>query len=244
MTNDKLKVLVVDDQKSMRLTLAAILEDHGYDVTEVEDGYRAIEAVEQIPFDLVFMDIKMPGINGVQTFRETKKISPKSVVVMMTGFAVDDLVKEALDEGAFSVIYKPFDMGSVINLVESVLKSVLILVVDDHSSERESLMQILTDKGYRVAGAADGNQAIQMVKDNHFDIILMDIKLPGKDGLAAFQEIKTLDPDARVLFMTGFVLEDSIRQAIDAGAYPVAYKPFDIEKVLALVAQIMAEKVK
>ena len=53
----------------------------------------------------------------------------------------------------------------------------------------------------------------------------------------------TLVPDARVLFMTGFVLEDSIRQAIDAGAYPVAYKPFDIEKVLALVAQIVGKEV-
>ena len=243
MTNNKPKVLVVDDQRSMRLTLAAILEDQGYDVTEVEDGYRAIEALGQVPFDLVFMDIKMPGINGVQTFREIKKISPKSVVVMMTGFAVEDLVKEALDEGAFSVIYKPFDLEGVISLVESVLKSVLILVVDDHSSERETLIQILTDKGYRVTGAADGNEAIQMVRDNHFDIILMDIKLPGKDGFAAFQEIKALDPDARVLFMTGFVLEDSISQAIDAGAYPVAYKPFDIEKVLALVEQIVAKEV-
>jgi len=243
MPNNKPKVLVVDDQKSMRLTLAAILEDQGYDVTEVEDGYRAIEAVEQVPFDLVFMDIKMPGINGVQTFREIKKIIPKSVVVMMTGFAVEDLVKEALDEGAFSVIYKPFDMESVLNLVDSVLKSVLILVVDDQSSERESLMQILTDKGYKVAGAADGNEAIQMVRDKHFDIILMDIKLPGKDGFAAFQEIDALDPDARVIFMTGFVLEDSLRQAIDAGAYPIAYKPFDLEIVLALVEQIITKEI-
>ena len=105
MTIHKPKVLVVDDQKGMRLTLAAILDDQGYDVTEVEDGYRAIEVLEQVPFDLVFMDIKMPGINGVQTFREMKKIVPKSVVVMMTGFAVEDLIKEALDEGALSVMY-------------------------------------------------------------------------------------------------------------------------------------------
>ena len=243
MTIHKPKVLVVDDQKGMRLTLAAILDDQGYDVTEVEDGYRAIEVLEQVPFDLVFMDIKMPGINGVQTFREIKKIVPKSVVVMMTGFAVEDLIKEALDEGAFSVIYKPFDMESVLNLVDAVLKSVLILVVDDQSSERESLMQILTDKGYKVAGAADGDEAIQMVRDNHFDIILMDIKLPGKDGFAAFQEINTLDPDARVIFMTGFVLEDSLRKAIDAGAYPIAYKPFDLENVFALVEQIMVKEV-
>ena len=104
-------------------------------------------------------------------------------------------------------------------------------------------MKILTDNDYKVAGAADGNEAIQMVRDNHFDIILRDIKLPGNDGFAAFQEISALDPDARVLFMTGFVLEDSIRQAIDAGAYPVAYKPIDIEKALALVEQFVTGKV-
>ncbi len=134
-------------------------------------------------------------------------------------------------------------MASVINLVDSVLKSVLILVVDDRFSDREILSQILTDKGYKLAGAADGNEAIEMVKDSHYDIIFMDIKLPGKDGFAAFQEIHALDPDARVIFMTGFVLEDSIRQAIEAGAFPVAYKPFDLENVLALVEQIMAKEV-
>ena len=72
----------------------------------------------------------------------------------------------------------------------------------------------------------------------------MDIKLPGNDGFAAFQEINALYPDARVLFMTALVPEDSVRQGLDAGAYAVAYNPFDIEKALALVAQTMAEKVQ
>ena len=99
------KILVVDDQRGMRLTLSGVIEDKGYDVTGVEDGYQAIDAASKTLFDVIFMDIKMPGINGVQTFREIKKISPSSVVVMMTGFAVEDLVKEALDEGAFSVVY-------------------------------------------------------------------------------------------------------------------------------------------
>jgi CheY-like chemotaxis protein len=123
MADSKPKVLIVEDQRSMRLTLAGIIEDQGYDVTEVEDGYRAIEAVRKSAFDLVFMDIKMPGINGVQTFREIKKISQRPVVVMMTGFAVEDLVKEALEEGAFSVVYKPFEIDEVIRLMESVLKA-------------------------------------------------------------------------------------------------------------------------
>jgi DNA-binding NtrC family response regulator len=238
------KILVVDDQRGMRLTLSGVIEDRGYEVTGVEDGYQAIDAASKTPFDVIFMDIKMPGINGVQTFREIKKISPDSVVVMMTGFAVEDLVKEALDEGAFSVVYKPFDMDHVINLVESVLKTVVILVVDDRSGDRETLMQILSDKGYRVAGAADGDEAIEMVKGSHYDMILMDIKLPGKDGVVTFQEIRQVDPEAKVIFMTGFVLEESVKQAVEEYAYPVASKPLDIENVLGLVEQIVAERTK
>ena len=119
MANNKPKILVVDDQRGIRMTLSAIMEHQGYDVTEVEDGYQAIEAVTNTAFDLVFLDIKMPGINGVQSFREIKKISPESTVVMMTGFSVEDLVREALDEGACTVIYKPFQVEKVLSLVES-----------------------------------------------------------------------------------------------------------------------------
>lgn len=242
MADNKPKILVVDDMRSMRLTLLGLMEDKGYHVTGVEDGYQAIAAARGTAFDLIFMDIKMPGINGVQTFREIKRISPESVVVMMTGFAVEDLVKAALEEGAFSVIYKPFDLEKVVSLVESVLKTVLILVVDDRSSDRKVLSQILRDKGHRVAEAADGNEAIQMVKDAHYDVIFMDIKLPGRDGVATFEEIKAIDSQARVIFITGFALENSVKQALDEGAYPVAYKPFDVENILALVKQIIARK--
>ena len=238
------KILVVDDQRGMRLTLSGVIEDRGYDVTGVEDGYQAIEAARKTTFDVIFMDIKMPGINGVQTFREIKKISPSSVVVMMTGFAVEDLVKEALAEGAFSVVYKPFDMDHVISLVESVLKTVVILVVDDRSGDRVTLMEILSDRGFKVAGAADGDQAIEMVKGSHYDIIFMDIKLPGKDGVATFQEIRRVDPEAKVIFMTGFVLEESVKRAVEEYAYPVASKPLDIENVLSLVEQIVSDRTR
>jgi len=243
MANGKGKVLVVDDQRVLRLSLAGIIEDQGYDVTDVEDGYQAIEAVRASAFDLVFMDIKMPGINGVQAFREIKKINPKTVVVMMTGFAVEDLVKDALEEGAFTVVYKPFELERVITLIDSVFKSLLVLVVDDRTADRDVLSDILTDKGYRVATAADGKEAIRMAGDSHYDIIFMDIKMPGMDGFATFQEIKALNPEARVIFMTGFVVDESLKEALDAGAYPIAYKPLDIENLCALLAQVTAEKV-
>jgi len=118
----KTSVLVVDDLRSIRLTLGGILEDKGHNVVTVEDGYQSIAAVKSNHFDLIFMDIKMPGINGVQTFREIKKVDPKVAVVMMTAYSVEDLVKEALEEGAYTCLYKPFDMGKVIALVEEIAR--------------------------------------------------------------------------------------------------------------------------
>jgi DNA-binding NtrC family response regulator len=115
----KTNILVVDDLRSIRLTLGGILEDEGYNVVLAENGYQAIEAAKQTPFDLIFMDIKMPGINGVQTFREVKKINPEAVVIMMTAYSVEDLVKEALEEGAYAVVYKPFDIEKIVSIIES-----------------------------------------------------------------------------------------------------------------------------
>ena len=111
------KVMVVDDDPGMLATLEGIIEDEGYDVVGAEDGYQAIALARDTPFALIFMDIKMPGINGVETHREIKKVSPGSVVVMMTGFSVEELGKSALEEGAYAVIYKPFSVDQIIEIV-------------------------------------------------------------------------------------------------------------------------------
>jgi len=114
-------ILVVDDLKGMRVTLGRILENEGHNVVLAENGYQAIEAAKQTSFDLIFMDIKMPGINGVQTLREVKKINPQAAVIMMTAYSVEDLVREALEEGAYAVVYKPFDIENILSIIESAL---------------------------------------------------------------------------------------------------------------------------
>ena len=236
----KTNILVVDDLHSMRMTLGGILEDKGYNVVTVEDGYQAIEAVKKTHYDAIFMDIKMPGINGVQTYREVKKIDPRATVIMMTAYSVEDLVKEALEEGAYAVAYKPFDIDKIIALIEELLGGkTLILVVDDQFGDRETLKVILEDKGYRVATAANGVEALEMVKERHYDIIFLDIRLPGIDGVETFEKVKEVDPRAVVIMMTGYTEEDLIKRAVSCGAYTCIYKPFDMEKVIELVDEIV-----
>lgn len=240
----KTNILVVDDLRSIRLTLGGILEDKGHNVVTAEDGYQAIEAVKKSHFDAIFMDIKMPGINGVQTFREVKKIDPKAAVIMMTAYSVEDLVKEALEEGAYAIAYKPFDIDRIIALIEELLERTLILVVDDQFADRERLKGILEDKGYRVATARDGAEAIEMVKSRHYDIIFLDVRLPGMDGVETFEQVKKIDPQATVIMMTGYTEEDLVKRALSEGAYTCIYKPFDMEKVIGLVEEIAGERKK
>jgi DNA-binding NtrC family response regulator len=238
----KTNILVVDDLRSMRLTLGGILEDKGHNVVTVENGYQAIEAVRDAHFDAIFMDIKMPGINGVQTFREVKKIDPKAVVIMMTAYSVEELVKEALEEGAYAVVYKPFDIDRIIAIIEKLLERTLILVVDDQFADRETLKGILEDKGYRVATAQDGAEAIEMVRSKHYDIIFLDVRLPGMDGVETFEQVKKIDPQATVIMMTGYTEEDLVKRAITQGAYTCIYKPFDMENVISLVEDITKKR--
>jgi len=241
----KTNILVVDDIRSMRVTLGGILEDKGHNVVMVENGYQAIEAVKKTLFDVIFIDIKMPGINGVQTFREIKRIDRKAVVIMMTAYSVEDLLKEALEEGAYATVYKPFDVDKIIAIIEEVLhEKTLILVVDDKFSDRETLKTILEDKGYRVATAKDGTEAIEMVKSKHYDIIFLDVILPGMDGVETFERVKGIDPEVTVIMMTGYTAEDLVRKAVSEGAYTCIYKPFDMEKLIGLVEGISKEKKK
>ncbi len=241
----KTNILVVDDLRSMRLTLGGILEDKGHNVVTVENGYQAIEAARKTHFDVIFMDIKMPGIDGVQTFREVKKIDPEAAVIMMTAYSVEDLVKEALEEGAYTIVYKPFDIDRIIAIIEELLhEKTLILVVDDQFSDRETLKTILEDKGYRVATAKDGTEAIEMVKSRHYDIIFLDVRLPGMDGVETFEQVKKIDPEATVIMMTGYTEEDLVKRAVSEGAYTCIYKPFDMEKVIGLVGNISKKKKK
>jgi len=112
------RILIVDDNASLCRTMSLVLGRRGYAVTTAKDGPQAISWVKENPFDMILMDIKMPLMDGVETYRRIKKIGPEAVVMMMTAYAVEDLVQKALQEGAYGIIYKPLDIEKVIAVIE------------------------------------------------------------------------------------------------------------------------------
>ena len=147
----KTRVLIVDDNITFCQNVADILELKGYETVSVHDGAKALEAVKGDGFDLVLMDIKMPIMNGVKTVKKIKKIAPQSPVIMMTAYSVEDLIREALKEGAFGVLHKPLDFEHLFSIMENTHPDgALILVVDDDPALRTNLLDVLSEKGYRV----------------------------------------------------------------------------------------------
>ena len=242
MAQDRPRIMVVDDDPGMRITLEGILEDEGFEVVGVEDGHRAIDLAKDTRFALILMDIKMPGINGVDAYKEIKKVSPESVVVMLTGYSVEGLVKEALAEGAYVVVYKPFAVEQLMDIVHTILDTSCVLVVDDRATDRETLGAILEESGYDVAEAQDGAQAISMTSQRRYGLVLMDIRMPGMDGFTAFEEMRRINPSLKVIFITGYSLEPPARQALLAGAYTVLTKPVAPDALLELMRSVVSQE--
>jgi CheY-like chemotaxis protein len=107
-----------------------------------------------------------------------------------------------------------------------------VLVVDDEAGMRETLTDILEDAGYLVSVAADGDSALARVRAEDFDLVLMDIRMPGRDGVSVLQEIGR--PPPQVIMMTAYALEDQLRLAAE-DAFAVVHKPFQISHLLDLV---------
>lgn len=113
------KILIVDDDEEVCITLKDILIYEDYDVKYVIDGFSALDAAGKETFDAIIMDIKMPGIDGIETFRRLKSIC-KSPVILLSAFAVDEIIKKALKEGVLAVLNKPVSMDKLLNTIKTI----------------------------------------------------------------------------------------------------------------------------
>jgi two-component system, chemotaxis family, chemotaxis protein CheY len=114
-----------------------------------------------------------------------------------------------------------------------------ILVVDDAAFMRMRCTKMLSDSGFEVAEAADGNQALAKYREFKPDGVLLDITMPELDGLATLKELIKMDPGARVAMVTAMGQQSMVMEALKSGARDFIVKPFEAERVLAAVRKIM-----
>lgn len=116
------KILIVDDQNGIRILLMELFGNEGYQMFQAANGKAALEVVEQDVPDLVLLDMKIPGMDGLEILKHIKSTHPQIKVIMMTAYGELDIIKQARDLGAISHFTKPFDIDEMRNVVDQNLR--------------------------------------------------------------------------------------------------------------------------
>lgn len=116
------RVLVIDDQPGIRRLLNEVLSDEGYEVMTAGNGYEGVQKAREENPDVILMDMKMPGMDGIETLRELKVLHKADRVIMMTAYGELELVNQAKEIGAYAYITKPFDIMEVCRMVAASIK--------------------------------------------------------------------------------------------------------------------------
>ncbi len=114
-----MRVLIVDDERAIRNSLKEILTDEGYDADTAEDGADAIRKVEKEKFDVIFCDIKMPGMDGIEVLDKFMEMGVDAAVVMISGHGDIDTAVECIKKGAFDFVQKPLDLNRILITVKN-----------------------------------------------------------------------------------------------------------------------------
>ena len=178
------KILVVDNEKSMRDFLAIVLEKEDHQVSVAENGEVAVQRLEKEIFDLVISDIKMPKVGGIELLKKVKEASPDTVVVMMTAFASTENAIEAMKEGAYDYLTKPFKIEEVKLIIHNALEKKQL------KAENVLLKRELMDQSRfsHIVGRGEKMnkvlELVQKVADSRSNILIFGESGTGKELIA------------------------------------------------------------
>ncbi|WP_006788445.1 response regulator [Thiorhodospira sibirica] len=273
-----LRILVVDDNQSAREVLGAMLTAFGFYLEEAASGAQAIARLAQAeqdgtPFELVLMDWKMPGMDGLATTRTIQHdhlLLKAPTVIMVTAYGRDEAQRAADGLQVAGFLTKPVVPSTLLDAIltalghqavthhrrserqdstaEAVaqLRGARILLVEDNAINQELALELLTSNGIRVAVANNGQEALELLAEQTFDGVLMDCQMPVMDGYTATRAIRQNPAwgDLPVLAMTANVMTGDRERAIAAGMNDHIGKPVKVREMLATMACWIAVKEK
>ena len=260
-----MRVLVADDNASAREILGDMLRGLGFNVSAVESGAAAVQAVRSAstdhPFTTVFVDWKMPGMDGMQAAREIRALPDAPNVMMVTAFGRDDVRAEAERAGVASFLVKPVSQSSLVDALVGLyapgatgdahaaarsagirLDGARLLLAEDNDINQQIAVELLQGAGARVAVAQNGEEALEALRaggPEAYDAVLMDLQMPGMGGLEATARIRA---DARfaalpIIAMTAHAMAEERERCLAAGMVDHVTKPIDPEALFHTLAR-------
>ncbi|MDG5496302.1 response regulator [Niveispirillum sp. BGYR6] len=264
------RALIVDDSAVAVEVLADMLEQHGIQVTGVRSGDEALSLLarareEGQPFDLVLIDWRMPGMDGLtlcQRIHDLPGGEPEPIL-MVTAYDVDELSGQLAQLPICRVLAKPVTPADMRDALHQAFATSIqipdgsdpgdsldgvrgadILLVEDNPLNQQVAMDLLARWDMRVSLAEDGAQAVAMVARHRFDLVLMDVQMPGMDGYAATRAIRANPANAQlpILAMTAHALDSDRQRCRDAGMNDHVTKPVILEDLAAALRRWLPQR--
>lgn len=240
------KILVIEDNEQNRILMRQILKYHGYELLEAADGAAGLAMAREHMPDLILLDLQMPVMGGFAVIRELRKTPElsKLKVIAVTSFAMKGDREKALEAGFDDYVTKPIDTRKFIETVKNILpgenmmlKKPVILCVDDEPANLKLLENILVPRGYEVVSAANGEDALQKIKTRTVDLVLLDLMLPGKDGLQVSRKIKDNKKyrNIPIIILTAHSGVESYIKSLSNEVFAYFHKPFETEELVKIV---------
>jgi DNA-binding NtrC family response regulator len=207
--NNNLNILVADDEDGLRISLASILELEGYNVRTAENGEEAINIIQDPSFDLdiAFLDIRMPNFTGVDALKQINIHKPSTTAVMMTAYAMNDLIREAIAEGVFACVSKPFEIDTMLNTILEIRSKTLVMVLNKDLDAAKPVIKTIKAKGAIATLQLSKESALELIKRRKPNIILID-----KSFEADAPDFQTALADAQIIITA----PDTINAAVNS----------------------------
>jgi len=237
-----LKILIVDDDADAADSLAELFEMEDHDVTVAYSGDAAIAAYQSVNFDVAFMDIMMPGKNGVESFFEIRKLKPDAQVYMMTGYSVEQLVKQAIDHGALGVLGKPVDPKKVLSMLDDIRPNGIVLIAEDDPDFGPQLEELISTSGFNCKLVKSGDDALNSAGQEAIDVMILDLNLPVIDGIEVCTRLQDNNQAVPTIIITGHAAEhaQSLAAMRDMTVTGILNKPFDPSILLSRLKEMAA----
>jgi two-component system, response regulator, stage 0 sporulation protein F len=245
----KASILIVDDNEELVESLYLQFSYGGFNVTKATSPIRALELTSLICPDVMIADIRMPKLDGLQLIRKFKEVQPNVKVILMTGYypEYEQSIKDALEHGlADHVIQKGFRALDIERLVYELLQKPdkkegdrkvkgRILFVDDEIEVTDFLRDYFIAGEYDASVAKSAEEALVIYESFKPDIVITDIKMPGRDGIWLIDRLRDKNKQVKIIVMTGQDNHPTLQRLKDeAGITEYFSKPFslkDLEKL-------------
>ena len=236
-------ILVVDDDRQMVKTLCAVLRVHGWDTVPAYSGDEAVRVATDRSLTAVLMDVKMPGMNGVDAFQEIRRIRPRIPVILMTAYSAHELLAQAERAGVVSILPKPVPIQELNELLGAAIESLgTLLVVDDDPAFLRTLGEVLARVDRPCLLAHSLGEALDLLTAKAPGVVLLDLKLDHVQPRDAALAIKRMCPEVVLILCSGYphMLDDAMAELPEGWVYAGLKKPFAPEQLIRLLDGVNA----